>query len=110
MKMRAPDHKGMKVDYLGMLGQSATALRAAGYPAQAFMLEELREHLTAMGSRFYAGDVSVVDEFLQLYCIARLMRDTPVPADTEAVINQLARELPEGYEVDLCIERGAAWG
>ena len=38
------------------------------------MLEELGRNLRELGERFYVGDVAVVDEFLQLYCIARGQR------------------------------------
>ncbi|WP_267122759.1 hypothetical protein [Xanthomonas sacchari] len=62
----AAEHKGMRVDYNGMLRQVRAAL---GEPALSEMVHQLQGHLTALGKRWYAGDRLVVDEFLQLYCI-----------------------------------------
>lgn len=65
----APDHKGMKVNYRGMLRQSIGALpRSMG--VQAEMLRQFQGHLEELAKRFYAGDLKAVDEFLQLYCVA----------------------------------------
>ena len=33
------------------------------------MVGEMLKHLQEVGRRFYAGDIKVVDEFLQLYCL-----------------------------------------
>lgn len=66
----APDHKGMKVDYRGLLRQTRVALPIPAASDKIYMLEALQDHLTELGERFYAGDLTVVDEFLQLYCIA----------------------------------------
>ena len=66
----APAHKGMKVDYRGLLRQTRVALPLPDASDKIFMLEALQDHLTELGERFYAGDLAVVDEFLQLYCIA----------------------------------------
>jgi hypothetical protein len=63
------EHKGMRVDYRGMFKQSIRGLRDT--PGMAFMLSEIEKHLTEAGSRFYAGDLKVVDEFFQLYCVAQ---------------------------------------
>lgn len=62
------DHTGMRVDYSGLLGQCRRAL-ARSEPGEAEMLRQLQEHLKELGRRYYAGDLPVVDEFLQLYCI-----------------------------------------
>jgi hypothetical protein len=32
-------------------------------------LEQLHEHLKEVARRYYAGDIAVVDEFLQAYCL-----------------------------------------
>ena len=32
-------------------------------------MDELLKHLREVATRYYAGDVAVVDEFLQLYCL-----------------------------------------
>jgi len=67
----AAEHKGMRVDYSGMLTQASNALViGAREPGLAEMLRQLREHLTDLGLRWYAGDTASVDELCQLYCIA----------------------------------------
>lgn len=69
------DHKGMRVDYSGLLKQAQNAL-AYGIkePALSEMLRQFREHLGELGQRWYAGDVTVVDEILQLYCVSSAAR------------------------------------
>lgn len=58
----------------------ATEGQAAGYR---FMLEEqLLLHLNELARRFYAGDLTVVDEFLQLYCLGENERKAVVAAQT----------------------------
>lgn len=65
----AQDHKGMMVDYSGMLRQIINALpRSSSFQAE--MLRQFKTHLEELGKRFYAGDFKAVDEFLQLYCVA----------------------------------------
>lgn len=69
-QLLAKQHQGMKVDYRGLLGQVRRAIKSkAGGHAE--MLRQLEDHLTQLGQRWYAGDVTVVDELLQLYCIER---------------------------------------
>jgi hypothetical protein len=70
-------HEGMRVDYSGMLGQACRALKRSE-PGKAEILRQLQDHLTEMGKRFYAGDFTVVDEFLQLYCVANEDRERVV--------------------------------
>ncbi|MBC7621233.1 MAG: hypothetical protein H7293_19990 [Candidatus Saccharibacteria bacterium] len=78
----ADDHKGMRVDYSGLLKQSRDGLRRE--PGLAEMLRQLQGHLQELGQRWYAGDTAVVDEVLQLYCIesdarAKLVATLPLP-------------------------------
>jgi hypothetical protein len=63
----AEKHTGMRVDYQGLLRQCRDGLRRDR--ANAEMLRQFTDHLTELGQRWYAGDVAVVDEILQLYCI-----------------------------------------
>lgn len=63
----APNHTGMKVSYSNLLGHASSVSRD---PAASKALLRLQEHLQELGRRYYAGDVQVVDEFLQLYCVA----------------------------------------
>lgn len=67
-ELLAKDHIGMRVDYQGLLKQCCDAL-SQEEPAYAEMLRQLEVHMTELGKRWYAGDTSVVDEFLQLYCV-----------------------------------------
>ncbi len=36
---------------------------------------EMLNHLEELGQRFYAGDIKVVDEFLQLYALDKYRKD-----------------------------------
>jgi len=66
----ASDYRSMKVDSSGLFLQACNALKHGGRePGLAELLRQLQEHLTELGRRWYAGDATVVDEFLQLYCI-----------------------------------------
>lgn len=65
----APDHKGMKIDFPSAVRDGIEANRESS-PTTAFLLAQLETHLNQIGKRWYAGDQTVVDEFLQLYCIA----------------------------------------
>ncbi|MBU4609189.1 hypothetical protein IMZ29_01040 [Achromobacter sp. GG226] len=65
------DHTGMMVDHSGVIRQAKESLEyGMRNPSVATMLEGMGKHLEELGRRWYAGDVSVVDEFLQLYCVA----------------------------------------
>lgn len=57
----AAKHQGMKISASGIL------LRVGGQLK--FGAREMDKHLKEMASRFYAGDIKAVDEFLQLYCL-----------------------------------------
>ncbi|MFL9943670.1 hypothetical protein [Paraburkholderia graminis] len=71
------DHKGMRVNYSGLFKQATASLaRGAREPALAEMLRQLKDHITELGTRWYAGDTAVVDEILQLYCVEKDARAT----------------------------------
>lgn len=97
----AADHRGMKVDYRGMLRQSRVAMANAPDGAQdrVYLLEELERHLTELGERYYAGDVAVVDEFLQLYCIAAAKRPARSAVNIDGVAGTSADQGRAFYEV-----------
>jgi hypothetical protein len=66
----AKKHAGMRLSAEGLLTRVAAFLKDSGDDqlGYAWTLEEqLLPHLKEMASRFYAGDLTVVDEFLQLY-------------------------------------------
>lgn len=65
--MLAPKHTGMKVSAEGMLGRIRDGW--AVDESLRYTCGELLDHLKQLGQRFYAGDVKVVDEFLQLYSL-----------------------------------------
>jgi hypothetical protein len=57
----ADKHTGMRVDASGAL--------ASARKGSAVLRRMMLEHLQETARRFYAGDLAVVDEFLQLYCL-----------------------------------------
>lgn len=57
----ADKHTGMRISASGVL------LRVGG--RLKFGAQQMHEHLQEMASRYYAGDIRAVDEFLQLYCL-----------------------------------------
>lgn len=67
----APKHTGFKVSADGLLSRirDGKSLRRGDKNAKGtrFMVGEMLRHLEKMATRFYAGDLQVVDEFLQLY-------------------------------------------
>ena len=72
--MFAAEHQDMRVDYTGLLKQARNGLRRE--PALAELLRQLQDHMEELGRRWYSGDTVAVDEFLQLYCVAREERLT----------------------------------
>jgi uncharacterized iron-regulated protein len=58
----APEKKGMRVNGMRYLQQS----KGTGY---ADMRRMMAAHLEELAREYYAGNIEVVDEFLQLYCI-----------------------------------------
>lgn len=69
----APKHQGMRISAAGMLNRVGGRLQ--------FGAREMLKHLEEMADRYYAGDISVVDEFLQLYCL-----DEKRPAEQQAAV------------------------
>jgi hypothetical protein len=60
--MKAPlakNHTGMKISARGILMRVRGELKGSA--------TELLDNLSEMSTRYYAGDIAVVDEFLQLY-------------------------------------------
>lgn len=62
----ARDHTGMKLDLANALSIARRALPKKE-SLLAYTLEELNGHIAEMAERFYTGDITVVDEFFQLY-------------------------------------------
>ena len=57
----AAKHQGMCISAPGLLTRVGGHLK--------FGAREMLKNLEEMADRYYAGDISVVDEFLQLYCL-----------------------------------------
>ena len=70
-------HTGMRVCARRILTENGR-----GYKG---MREEMARHLEEVATRYYAGDVAVVDEFMQLYCFGEAARRKVVNDDTRAV-------------------------
>ena len=62
----AQTHTGMRVCARRILTENGR-----GYSG---MRKEMAAHLEEVARRYYAGDVAVVDEFLQLYCFGEQAR------------------------------------
>jgi len=63
----AKKHTQMRVDYSGLFNRIAGGCKVR--QDQRYMLGEMGKHLQNMADRFYSGEITVVDEFLQLYCL-----------------------------------------
>ena len=68
-----PDRQGngMRVSAAGLISQVAGCVKKSDKFGHAWTLEQLLKHLQELGDRYYEGDESVVDEFLQLYSLDR---------------------------------------
>jgi Lar family restriction alleviation protein len=60
-------HQGMKISAEGLLGRIRDGQRPDS--SQRWGVGEMLIHLRQMAGQFYSGDISAVDEFLQLYCL-----------------------------------------
>ncbi len=60
-------HTGMRVSASGLLGRIARGERPN--KGTRYMLGELLNHLQQVGREYYAGNVTIVDEFLQCYAL-----------------------------------------
>ena len=79
----AETHRGMRVSAEGLLGRIRDGATLRGEEQESgtrYTVGELLRHLEEVGQRYYAGDIAVVDEFLQLYCLAA---DRPAPSGAE---------------------------
>lgn len=78
MKLLAKKHEGMKISADGILGR----IRDGRHHKQLnYACGVMLCHLEEMASRFYAGDLSAVDEFLQLYCLDDSRPECTCPAE-----------------------------
>ena len=70
MPIFAPDHTGMCVSASGIL------TRKENNKGLRFMREEMHKHLETMAKEYYAGNIEIVDQFLQLYCLGCKYRES----------------------------------
>ncbi len=68
----AAPHTNMRVNGARLLRENGR-----GYSG---MRQEMATHFEEVATRYYAGDVAVVDEFLQLYCFGEAARKAAVAA------------------------------
>lgn len=101
-ELLAADHKGMRVDYSGLLKQSVCALRrGVKEPGLAEMLRQLQVHMTELGRRWYSGDTAVVDELLQLYAVEDGARDTLKQQGSAQTKTAPVNRIPAGLYAEL---------
>lgn len=63
-----PLHRGWRVSLSGLISNVKAELKRGRWKQMyAGSLDELEGHIRQLSDRFYAGDLGVVDEFLQLY-------------------------------------------
>jgi len=65
----AKKHTGMRIDCEGALTRIQRRAKLQRSNGDAFVCEELLRHLKVMSTEYYAGNIAIVDEFLQLYCL-----------------------------------------
>lgn len=92
----APNHMGMRVDYQGLIGQSRRAL-GRSEPMLAEMLRQFQDHIKELGQRYYAGDATCVDEFLQLYCVEHEARNAQA---AQRITDKIREEHASGLDGD----------
>lgn len=63
----AAKHTGMRVSASGLLERLANGAELTSW--ERYMLGELYRHLEHLAEQYYAGNVAIMDEFLQLYCL-----------------------------------------
>ncbi len=110
LNILAKNHNGMTIDYQGVLGQASQKCRRD--PGLKYMLRALDKNLTELGSRYYLGDISVVDEFLQLWCIEPEAREKIVASrqgnglTKEAAVKNAAADWCESEQKGSAVEFG----
>ena len=70
----SPKHTGSRISAHGVLGR----IRDGRYYKELnYACGEMLRHMEEMATRYYAGDVRVVDEFLQLYALDDARPEAP---------------------------------
>jgi len=88
LPLLAKDNAGMRYSIEGIVVRAAEYLKRDGEHASglgAMLRDEVLKHLRELASRYYAGDIAVVDEFLQLYAIGESERTALVEHRKERV-------------------------
>ena len=76
MKLLSDKQIGFRIDAGYILTANHTGFRA--------FRAKMLAHLEELAVRYYAGDITVVDEFLQLYCIGENARKERERVESEA--------------------------
>jgi hypothetical protein len=63
----AKKHENMRISLNGMLGRIARGATVEDH--HRYAIGEFLKHCEELAKRFYSGDMYVIDEFLQLYCL-----------------------------------------
>lgn len=94
-----PKRGGMKQNLPPVLARTTKKLAAQGLDAStesirdSFVLDEFTRHLWELADRFYSGEIEVVDEFLQLYCLDRHREGGPkIAPDALRIMRIVARD------------------
>jgi hypothetical protein len=101
------EHKGMRVSASGILGPRNSK-------ADKFMRQELLGHLKTVAKQYYAGNTAIVDEFLQLYCLAdghregAVERQKGIPSLREALDKALMERDHYASQLGICGTMGRA--
>jgi len=72
----AKKHTGMKICLDG-------ALNHKGKTMGTYIIKELQKHLHMMANGFYEGNIKIVDEFCQLYCLDNKRPEQPAIEQSE---------------------------
>jgi hypothetical protein len=72
MKLLAKKKTNMRISGEGLLGRIADGQRPD--KGQRFGVREMLDNMELMANEFYKGNVSMVDEFCQLYCFGEEAR------------------------------------
>lgn len=73
MKLLTDKHKGMRISGDGLLSRIERGERQN--KGQRYSVGVLLSHLEILAREYYAGNITVVDEFCQLYCFGEEERE-----------------------------------
>lgn len=101
------EHQGMRVCISGILGPRNSK-------GDKYMRSELLGHLETVAEKYYAGEVAIVDAFLQFYCLsdkhreAAIERQKGIPSLREALDKALMERDHYASQMGICGTMGQA--